>query len=71
MLSAKTAQRNALINDLTKNAAIMIAVHLLTNTRSGKKFFDEESVYAIILTLLAFVFYHVVFINIVPALPTA
>ncbi len=71
MLSAKTAQRNALINDLTKNAAIMIAVHLLTKTRAGGKYFDEESVYGVILTLLAFVFYHVVFAKIVPALPTA
>ena len=71
MLSTKTAQRNALINDLTKNAAIMIVAHLLNKTRSGSKYFDEESVYGIIFTLLAFVFYHVVFQHVVPALPTA
>ena len=71
MLSSKTAQRNALINDLTKNAAILTVVHLLTKFRSGGKYFDEESVYAIILTLLGFVFYHTVFQHLVPALPTA
>jgi hypothetical protein len=68
MLSTKNTDRKALINDLTKNACIMIAVHVLTNTRAGKKLFDEESVYGIILTLLAFVFYHVVFVNFVPPL---
>jgi hypothetical protein len=71
MLSKQTAKRNALINDLTKNAAIMITVHLLTVTRAGGKYFDEASVYGIILTLLAFIFYHLVFSNVVPALPTA
>lgn len=71
MLSSNTVKRNALMNDLTKNAAIMVAVHLLTKTRAGTKFFDEDSVYAMVFTLLAFVFYHMVFVNVVPALPTA
>jgi len=68
MLSGKNTDRKALINDLVKNSAIMVAVHVLTNTRAGKKLFDEESVYGIVYTLLAFVFYHVVFVNFVPPL---
>ena len=46
----------------------MVVAHVLTNTRAGKKLFDEESVNVILFTLLAFVFYHVVFVNIVPPL---
>ncbi len=71
MLSTKTSQRNALLNDLTKTATWMVIAHLLTKTRSGGKFFDEESVYAIIFTLLGLVFYHIVFQHVVPPLPTA
>ncbi len=66
MLSTKNTNRKALVNDLVKNACIMTVVHVLTNTRSGKKLFDEESLYGILFTLLAFVFYHVVFVNFVP-----
>ena len=66
MLSTKNTDRKALVNDLVKNASIMIAVHVLTNTRAGKKLFDEESLYGILFTLLAFVFYHVVVVNFVP-----
>jgi hypothetical protein len=69
MLSTKNTNKNALINDLVKNSSIMVAVHVLTNTKAGKKLFDEESVYGILLTLLAFVFYHVVVVNFVPPLP--
>ena len=67
-MSTSNVNRKALINDLTKNSCIMIAVHILTNTRAGKKLFDEESVNGILFTLLAFVFYHVVFVNFVPPL---
>ena len=66
MLSTKNTDRKALVNDLVKNACIMVVVHVLTNTRAGKKLFDEESLYGILFTLLAFVFYHVVFVNFVP-----
>jgi hypothetical protein len=66
MLSTKNTDRKALVNDLVKNASIMIAVHVLTNTRAGKKLFDEESLYGILFTLLAFVFFHVVVVNFVP-----
>jgi hypothetical protein len=68
MLSTKNTDRKALINDLAKNACIMVAVHVITNTRAGKKLFDEDSVNGILFTLLAFVFYHVVFVNFVPPL---
>jgi hypothetical protein len=68
MLSTKNTDRKALINDLTKNACIMIAVHVITNTRAGKKLFDEDAVNGILVTLLGFVFYHVVFVNLVPPL---
>ena len=68
MLNMKESTRKNLINDLVKNAAIMLAVHVLTKTRSGQKLFDEESVYGILLTLLAFVFFHVVIVNVVPPL---
>ena len=68
MLSMKESTRKNLINDLVKNAAIMVTVHVLTNTRAGKKLFDEESVYGILLTLLAFVFFHTVVVNVVPPL---
>ncbi len=66
MLSTKNTDRKALVNDLVKNACIMIAVHVLTNTKQNKKLFDEESLYGILFTLLAFVFYHVVFVNFIP-----
>ena len=66
MFSTKNTDRKALINDLVKNSCIMVAVHVLTHTRAGKKLFDEESVNGILITLLAFVFYHVVFVNVVP-----
>jgi hypothetical protein len=66
MLSTKNTDRKALVNDLVKNACIMVVVHVLTNTRGKKPLFDEESLYGILFTLLAFVFYHVVFINFVP-----
>jgi hypothetical protein len=68
MLSGKNTDRKALINDLVKNASIMVALHVLTNTKSGKKLFDEENMYAILFTLLGFVFYHVVVVNIVEPL---
>ena len=66
MFSTKNTDRKALVNDLVKNACIMVAVHILTNARGKKPYFDEESLYGIIFTLLAFVFYHVVFVNFVP-----
>lgn len=68
MLSTKNTNRNALINDLVKNSCIMVVVHVLTNTRSGAKLFEEEAVTNMLITLLAFVFYHVVFVNFVPPL---
>ncbi len=68
MLGGKNTDRKALINDLVKNATIMVAVHVLTNTRAGKKLFDEESLYGILFTLLGFVLYHVVVVNIVEPL---
>jgi len=67
MLSS--SNKKGLINDLAKNACIMTVVMILTNSRAGsKKLIDENSVNAIIMTLLAFVFYWVVFINFVPPL---
>lgn len=66
MLSTKNTNKKALINDLVKNTCIMVVVHIITHTRAGKKLFDEESLYAILFTLSAFVFYHVVFVNFVP-----
>jgi hypothetical protein len=68
MLSSKNTDRKALINDLTKNACLMIVVHILTNTRANKKLFDEETVNGFLFTLLAIVFYHIVFVNFVPPL---
>ena len=68
MLSSKNTNKNALINDLVKNAAVLLVVHVLTKTRAGAKLFDENSVYDILFTLLAFVFYHVVVVNFVPPL---
>ncbi len=67
-LSNSKTDRKALINDLVKNSAIMVAVHVLTNTRAGKKLFDEDTLYGMVFTLLAFVFYHVVVVNFVPPL---
>ena len=68
MLSTKNTDRKALINDLTKNACIMVVAHVITNTREGKKLFDEGSINVILFTLLSFVFYHIVFVNFVPPL---
>lgn len=69
MLSSKNTNKNALINDLVKNATVLIAIHVLKSTRQGKKLFDEESVYDVLFFLLALVFYHVVMVNFVPPLP--
>lgn len=68
MLSSKNTNKNALINDLVKNAAVLLVIHVLTKTRAGAKLFDENSVYEILFTLLGFVFYHVVVVNFVPPL---
>lgn len=68
MLSSKNTNKNALINDLVKNAAVLLVLHVLTKTRAGAKLFDENSVYEILFTLLGFVFYHVVVVNFVPPL---
>ncbi len=68
MFSTKNTNKTALVNDLVKNTCIMVAVHLMTKNRANAKFFDEDSLYSILFTLLAFVFYHVVFVNVVPPL---
>jgi len=66
MSFGKNTDKKALTNDLVKNAVIMLTAHVISNTRSEKKLFNEESMNVIIYTLLGFVFYHVVFVNIVP-----
>lgn len=66
MLSTKNTDQKALVNDLVKNACVMLVVHILTNTRAGKQLFDQESLYIILFWLLGFAFYHIVFVNFVP-----
>jgi hypothetical protein len=68
MLSTKNTEKKALINDLNKNACIIIVVHIIANTYAGKKLFDQEFLYSLIFTLLGFVFYHIVFVNFIPPL---
>jgi hypothetical protein len=66
MLSTKNTNQKALINDVVKTAVIMIIVHILVHTRENKKLFDTASLFVILSWSLAFVFYHVVFVNFVP-----
>lgn len=65
MFSTKNINRKALINDIVKIATVLITTHVLTHVRAGKKLFDEESLYSVLFTLLGYVFYHVVMVNIV------
>jgi len=68
MFSTQNTNKKALINDLTKNACILLSVHIVANSYAGKKLFDQDFLYSVMFTLLAFVFYHVVFVNFVPPL---
>jgi len=68
MLSTSNTDKKALVNDLAKNACILFAVHLIANTYSGKRLFDQDFLYSVMFTLLGFVFYHIVFVNFVPPL---
>ena len=69
MLSSKNTNKNALINDLVKNATVLLTLHILVKSRSGEKLFDEKSVYDILFFLLGLVMYHVVVVNFVQPLP--
>ena len=71
MASSKTSEFNPLINDLVKNATILVVIHILSKTRSGKQLFDENSVYEILYFLLGLVFYHIVLTKFVPPLTLA
>lgn len=64
--SSQSARNNALINDLTKVGSMAVFVHVVTKLRGDGRYFDAESVNSIVLTLLGFVFYHLVFVNMVP-----
>ena len=68
MLYSKSSNLNPLINDLVKNATILVVIHVLTKTRAGKSLFDEEGVYDILYFLLGLVFYHLVLTKFVPPL---
>lgn len=60
--------KKSLINDVVKNTCLMLVVHVLTQTRAGKKLFDEDSLYAILFWALGFVFYHIVLVQVLPPL---
>ncbi len=60
--------KKSLINDVVKNTCIMLVVHVLTQTRAGKKLFDEDSLYTILFWALGFVFYHIVLVQVLPPL---
>ncbi len=60
--------RKSLVNDVVKNTCLMLVVHVLTQTRAGKKLFDEDSLYPILFWALGFVFYHIVLVQVVPPL---
>jgi hypothetical protein len=68
MLSFKNFNKKTMINELVKMSSILIAIHIMINTRLGHKLFDEQSLYVILFTLLAYAFYHVVIVNIIPPL---
>jgi len=68
MLHSKSTYLNPLINDLVKNATILVIIHVLTKTKAGKALFDEDSVYSILYFLLGLVFYHIVLTKFVPPL---
>ena len=64
--SSSSSRNNALINDLTKVGSMAVFVHLVTKLRGDGRYFDADSVNGIVLTLLGFVFYHLVFATLVP-----
>lgn len=65
MFSIKNTNKKALINEIVKSASILLAVHVLTNLRLGKKLFDEDSLYVIVFTLIGIAFYYVIVANII------
>jgi len=61
----KYTNRKDLINDLVKNAVVLLISHILLHLRTEKKLFDEDSMYVILFILLGYAFYHIIVSNII------
>lgn len=67
-MTTKISYKNPLINDLVKNACILIVMHMLLNSRASKSLITEDSLYAVLSFLIGILFYWVVVANVVPPL---
>ena len=66
--STKKSYKNPLINDLVKNAGVLIVMHMLMNSRGGKSLLTEESLYTILSFLIGLIFYWTIIVNIIKPL---
>lgn len=56
----KKVNKKALIDDVLKNAMILILVHVISRQLAGQIMFDAQSIRDIAVTLLAVAIYHVI-----------
>lgn len=71
MMFMDSANRKDLVNDLIKNATILLFVAIVTKSKFERGSvipLDKATLNSIIVTLLAFVFYHMVVVNLVKPL---
>ena len=71
MMFIDSANRKDLVNDLVKNATILLFVAMVTKSKFERGSvipLDKATMNSIIVTLLAFVFYHMVVVNLVKPL---
>ena len=62
----KNSNKAPLINDIVKNATVLIIAHILSKSYTGSKLFDNQSLYEILFMLLGFVVYYELVVNIIP-----
>lgn len=71
MMFMDSVNRKDLVNDLVKNATILLFVAMVTKSKFERGSvipLDKTTINSIVVTLLAFVFYHMVIVNLVKPL---
>jgi hypothetical protein len=66
--SSRMPYKNPLINDLVKNASVLIVMHMLMNSRAGKPLITEDGLYHTMSFLVGLVFYWTVAANVIAPL---
>ena len=67
----ESADRKNLITDIIKNSSILLFVALVTKSKFERGSvipLDKATINSIVITLLAFVFYHMVIVNLIKPL---